>query len=261
MAYTFTHRAITAISRSAGYSWTGYEKLAIAALAKFSDDQPRDEQGRWTAGANPASGKRFRPKPTKERAWNGEPVATAYRISKADTGRLAEAMIRHHLYVTEGYAQPAASAVGFKGSGSKALDVFADHMPVEVKGGLVSNGTTAMQWRITEGGKQSEGVENYRDRLRAAAQKGGPKGEKAAATLKAFNKAYIEGRLREKYTMVRQMEKARGLKAGSLKPTTFCVIVNPETRHADVYRFKGYHTSIAWRSPMAAKGFVQSYKY
>jgi len=39
------------------------------------------------------------------------------------------------------------------------------------------------------------------------------------------------------------------------------VIVDHDRRIADVYRFDGFHSRIAWNSEQAKKGYVGSYRY
>jgi len=46
-----------------------------------------------------------------------------------------------------------------------------------------------------------------------------------------------------------------------VKPVTVGVILNPDTKTADVFRFNGFHARIGWNSPQAQKAYVGSYKY
>jgi hypothetical protein len=61
-----------------------------------------------------------------------------------------------------------------------------------------------------------------------------------------------------KEAAIAQAEKELG---GPVHPRTMTVVVNPDTRTADIYSFDGFHDFIGWRSSMAADGYIGSVKY
>jgi hypothetical protein len=230
---------------------------------KYSDDQPRDEGGRWNAV--PGAGTHHsRPdehkagpvklKATKERAFNGEPVPTKIKLSNKETDKITEAVIIQHLRA-QGFKDAApgrsggmkdaevATTVrygehGYSGGNHYAVDVYADHIAVEMKGGQVSNSKSAEQWRIKYGQE--------------------PKFMASWSTEKKqeYRQALATKCLKDKEKARQWLEKDRGVK---VQAVTYTAIVNPDTRHVDVFRFNGYHLRLSWLH--AEDAFVKSYRY
>ena len=175
---------------------------------------------------------------TKERAFTGKP--SGGKISKQLAGAIGEEVLVAHL-----------RSLGLKDArpmnldrNNFPIDLIQDHETIEAKTGQASNGSKAQQWRLTIGepGKAEK-----------AWLKTLSKEEKRAWN--ADKQAQIhERKLRE----LKALEKELG---HPVKPVTMTVILNHETRTADIYRFEGWHDRIGWTSEQAQAGYVRSVKY
>ncbi len=202
----------------------------------YSEDQLRDDRGRWTGGGD-----------SGERAWNGKPVELKTHLTKAETGRICEAVILQHTREL-GLANPQHLNVGdtaaAHGEGNFPVDLRAGDNVIEVKGGLVSNGTSAQQWRVTLG---QPGPEE-----RAMMDKMKPE------ALARYNAAKMEAAVARKEEVRQEISKSTGREQ---KAWTYGVILNPDKGLADIYRFPGWHARIGWKSSQAAAGFVTTVKW
>jgi hypothetical protein len=115
---------------------------------------------------------------------------------------------------------------------------------VEVKAGLVSNGESAQHWRATIG--QPGKAEAAWLRTASDEEKSAWNDRKAAAIMD------------RKAAALKQVQARLGR---SVKPVTVAVILNPDTKTADVFRFSGFHARIGWNSSQARKGYIGSYRY
>lgn len=177
---------------------------------------------------------------TNQRAFQGEPIATKTKLSKQDVGKLGENIIIQHLQ-SKGLAD--ARPLNAKVS-NFPVDLVQNHGAIEVKTGLVSNGTTAQHWRATIG---------QPGKAETAWLKSAGKEEK-----RAWNDAKSAQILDRKEAALKSLTKEFGR---PVKGYTYTLIINPDTKTADVYAFKGFHLRIPWHSDTARKGYVGSYKY
>ena len=124
------------------------------------------------------------------------------------------------------------------------IDMIEDHAPTEVKGGLVSNSRKAQQWRLTFSKETKSEKDAYekmtpQERTEWNEQKQRRIKERKEAVIKALEKKYKK----------------------PIKPRTLTVIINPDTKTADVYMFDGFHDRIDWQSDAAKKSYVGSVTY
>jgi hypothetical protein len=179
-------------------------------------------------------------KPTKNRVFNGEPVETKTTLTKQETGRVGEAVILAYLH-DQGFkdARPMnAGATNFP------IDMIEDHRPTEIKAGLASNGKDAQKWRLTFSKESAKEKELY---------------EKMTPEERADWNHHKQKRIRQrKEKALKEIEAKTGKKA---KPRTMTVIINPETKTADVYEFDGWHDIIRWNSPEAKAAYKGSVTY
>lgn len=178
-------------------------------------------------------------KKSKQRAFEGKPVE-ATKISKQLAGAIGEEIVIQHL-----------KANGFKDArhlntekNNEALDLIQDHESIEVKTGQASNGAGAQQWRLTIGEPSKE------EKAKLAAMNDA---EKAAAN--ELKQRMIHERKKRKLAAL-EKELGRPVKA-----RTITVILNPDTRTADLYSFDGWHDRIGWNSPEAQAGYMGSVTY
>src|SRR5208282_2069144 len=124
------------------------------------------------------------------------------------------------------------------------VDLIQDHELIEVKTGLVSNGSAAQQWRATIG--QPGKVES--EWLKTAS-----KDEKRIHN--ARKKAAI---MERKAAVMKEYSRRTGKKfAGK----TVTLIIDPDTGTADVHVFDGFHHRIGWNSDAARAGYRGSFAY
>lgn len=207
---------------------------------KYSDDEPRDERGRWTNG-----GTRFdtglKLRSTTKRAFNGSPFETETKLSKLEVGTLGERIAIAYFQQQEGRAD---ARPADQGHNNYAVDIYNDHQGVEVKAGQVSNGTTAQHWRVTIGEPSAKD--------KAWLKKATPEQKKA------HNQAIAKLALQRKQAALTKLATSLGK---PVKGFTLTSIINPDTRTADVYKFKGFHLYLRWNSEQAKAGYVGSFKY
>lgn len=179
-------------------------------------------------------------KPVKARAFGGESASLKTTLTKQETGRVGEAVVLAYLkHLGFEDARPMNS-----GKTNFPIDLIEDHAPTEVKAGLASNSRKAQQWRLTFSKETKAEKEWY---------------EKATPEQRKAWNAEKQKRIHErKLKVIRQLEKETGEK---VKPRTMTVIINPDTRTADLYEFDGWHDRIDWQSPAAKAAYKATVQY
>jgi len=199
----------------------------------------KESGGKEKKPVQPSTAKRRRLRPTRERAFNGEPVDTV-KISKQEAGKIGEEIILSFL-ISRGRkdARPMNSELN-----NFPIDLIQDHETIEVKTGQVSNSKGAQQWRLTIGEPGKE--------------------EKARLAKMTPEEKYVWNEKKQRDIVLR---KERVLKEVSeelgrpVKAATMTVLLDPGRKVADVYRFPGFHQRIAWTSEEAQKAYVGSFVY
>ncbi len=176
----------------------------------------------------------------KKPEFKGAPVAVNTPMSKLEVGTLGEKLVASYLQTTQNLK---VKTLNVKVN-NFPVDLMQDHGAIEVKAGLISNGTTAQHWRATIGqpGKAEQ----------AWLKKATPE-QKAK-----FNEKKAQAILDRKQQALEQISAALGKK---VKPHTYTVIINPDTKKADIYHFNGFHLRIPWNSPQAKAGYVGTVAY
>jgi hypothetical protein len=179
-------------------------------------------------------------KPTSERAFDGNPRPVRTPMSKQAVGKLGESIVLSWL---QGHGAPDAGHLNLDRN-NFPIDLIFDHQLVEVKAGLVSNGQSAQHWRLTVG-------------------EPGPKEKAWLAKASAATKARHQERkqqmiLERKQQVLKEAEQAIGRK---FKTATLTLIIDPDRKIADVFRFEGWHQRIGWKSEQARAGYVGSVRY
>jgi hypothetical protein len=196
-----------------------------------------------------AGGGRFAPKEDasdayKEpaRVWQGKRQTPAESVpTKLDVGALGERMVAaifEHLMETP-----------FRtlndGRSNAPLDLFGDHLAVEVKAGLASNQDGAQKWRSTIGepGKAEKAL---------LAQMGAEEKRKH----NAWKRAEI---LRRKQAFAEQLSK-RTPDGQPVDPVTIGLIFAPDLRTVDLYVIDGYHLEMPWLRYATEKNLLATYR-
>lgn len=218
---------------------------------RYSEDQPRDDQGQWTDGggssssgggsAAPAVGVTIARAPRGQRALGDEPSGGKV-ITKKETGNIAEAAAVAYMR-KKGWDNARRVEVP-GGRNNLPIDVVYDHAAAEVKGGLSTNRKDARKWRLTIG--QPGKAETAWLKTASPAAK---------AKWNAGKRARIVAR---KKAMVAALSKAKGYR---VKLQTVTAVVNTKTRLVDIHVFDGVHPSIRWDSPEAKKAYVGTFRY
>lgn len=171
---------------------------------------------------------------TQRKAYAGEPVETSMRLTKLETDaegmRIALAFLRNIGFKN---ARPANT----KGN-NFPVDIFADHRAVELKSGQVSNTKGAQQFRVTLG--QPGKAETELLKRMSSEEK------------LAHNAAKMAEAMRRKFAVAEQH---------GMRTQTMTVLFNPDTKHADIFMFEGYHKRIGWNSEQMKEGYVGSFFY
>lgn len=178
----------------------------------------------------------------EQRVWSGKPVATQTTLGKQDTGKIGEAVVLAFLKSKGLENARLANTVAKLNSNNFAVDVFGDHTAIEVKTAVVSS--TKGRWAVTLGqfGKEEQAFYN----------KLNPEKKKA------YNLAKLQECFKRKDAALKKLGQVVG---HDLKPVTMMLMINPDTKSADLFQVDGYHANIGYNSPLAKQGYVGSYQY
>lgn len=176
--------------------------------------------------------------PASQKVWMGEQLPKERRLSKLDTGELGEQVVA---YVLEKELGTDFYAVN-DGINNAPVDIVGDHVAVEVKAGLASNGRSAQHWRATIG---QPGVEEQ------ALLK-----EMSAEQKRAHNQRKMDAILTRKNRMVAEMSQELGAR---IKPLTMGVIISPDGSKADVFAVDGFHQRLGWNQYATEQYYVGTY--
>ena len=188
--------------------------------------------------ANSASGVKI--KTSEKRAFEGKQVAVKNKLGKQAAGKLGEDIIVAHLKEI-GMADARAMNLD---RNNFPIDLIQDHEVIEGKTGQAGNSAGAQQWRLTIG------------------EPG--KAEKAAiakmtSDQKAAWHAKKQAAIHDRKAKV--LEELSAKLGHTVKASTITVILNPDTKTADIYKFDGWHDRIGWNSDQAKDGYVRSVTY
>jgi hypothetical protein len=184
-------------------------------------------------------------KPSKKRAFTGQ--AAGEKIDSRLAGAIGEEILIQHLK-SLGYADAAQTSDFLHTTANNLpIDLIHDHRLIEAKAGQTSNPDGV--WALKYDGKFTK------DQEAKFAKMPPEKVKKAKARI---NKAKVAGIHARKAAFVERMNKELGFveKAGMM-----CVLVNPDTRTADLYEFDGFHDRIPFKSEQAQKAYVGSVRY
>jgi len=176
----------------------------------------------------------------QERVFTGKSVPVANKLSRLETGELGEHIVMAYLK-TRGEV---ARRLSVEEAQNFPVDVMVDHEVIEVKAGLVSNGPSAHHWRATAG---QPGVKET-EWLKTASPE-----EKAE-----WNHAKGKAAIARKRQALRELSEKHGV---DLKGKTYALILNPDTRQADLFAIDDFHERIGWTSDLARHSFVGTVRY
>jgi hypothetical protein len=198
------------------------------------EDAPKEESE--GASLRPSSAQRLKKAP---RVWRGQRVPVRTTLTNAETGGLGERIAVDFLK-DHGFTD--AALLHEKASTHLPLDLVADHHLYEVKCGIASSGK--MSWRIMTGG---EGKAEHAWMARVSPR-----------TKERRNRMKLEAaQARKELELAKYSQKLGRNVAGK----TIGIIVNPDTRTADIHVFDGFHSYIGWNGELAKSAYVGSYRY
>lgn len=184
-------------------------------------------------------------KDTKQRAWTGE--QTGAPIDNKLAGAIGEEVIIAHLK-SLGYAD-ADYTSSFIGTNDNniAFDLIHDHQLVEAKTG--QTGKPSGTWALKYDGAFTKDQEAKFARMKPDAVK---------EAKRKINLAKVQGIHDRKEAFAERISKELG---DEVKPGMITVIINPDTKVADLYQFDGIHDRINWNGEQAQSGYLKSVKY
>lgn len=238
--------------KSSGYTVQVTKSGIVNRLkASFFETCDRDDKGRCVAGTGggkkpthhpgAAHGSKVKITKTEDRALGDDfkPVPIKTKLTKQETGRVAEAVCSAYLRDVAGFEDTVALNAG---KANESIDLFGDSMAPEVKGGLCSNGKDAQKWRITFSMETASEKAAY--------------AKMTEEQKTAYNRDKQTAALKRKLDLLEQLSRKLGRK---IEPVTITTVINPDTQTADVYKIPGYHPIIRWRD--AAQYRVASVRY
>lgn len=206
---------------------------------KPSSKPAKPSKGKQTASAATAESG-IKVKPAKGRAFSGKPVPVKNPISKQEAGRIGEEVVIGWLK-SRGLTDARHMNLD---RNNFPIDLVQDHAVIEVKTGLVSNSEGAQQWRLTIG----EPGKKEKEWLATASPE-----EKAA-----WNERKQQMIHERKKGALAALSKELGVK---VKARTITVLLNPDTKMADIHVFDGWHDRIGWKSELAKQSYKTSVSY
>jgi hypothetical protein len=174
------------------------------------------------------------------RAFANDPDAVKLKIGKQDAGKLGEQIVVSWLK-SKGMTDARPMNLD---QNNFPIDLIQDHETIEVKTGQASNSKGAQQWRLTIG----EPGKAEKEWL-----------AKASPEEKAKWNAEKQRKIHERKKKV--LEAVSKIVGTTVKASTMTVILNPDTRTADVFKFEGWHDRISWTSPETQKAYQGTYRY
>lgn len=233
------------MNRAAHFTWdTGDVEWNLGEDLEKAGGNPchNKSDGKFCASGKPMAGDKtgVTVKPSKTKAFDGEVKQTKNTLSRLEAGALGEKLVT--AYLQHGGLKDART-LNIKVN-NFPIDLVADHGVIEVKTGQVSNSKSAQQWRATigqPGKKETEWL-----------KKATPEQKRA------HNEKKAQAILERKQQALADLSQVAGKK---IKAYTYGVIINPDTKRADLYRFNGFHLRIGWNTPQAAKGYLGSVSY
>jgi 8-oxo-dGTP pyrophosphatase MutT (NUDIX family) len=230
--------------RMLGYQFAKDPAVSNAFAMERINEVDRTEGNPYHKGAGPGGGQ-FTSGPEggvagEKRAFTGKPVPTKkVKLTKGEQDKVGEKLVIDYMK-TQGMED--ARSLNIVGN-NYPIDLAGDHALVEVKTGLASNGKSAQQWRITYSTSKAE--REWLDKASPA---------KAAA----WNAEKLQDAYDRKAKEHKQIEKETGIK---LKAYTVGVILNQESRTADIHVIPGYHKRVGWNSDEAKAGYKRTVKW
>ena len=184
-------------------------------------------------------------KKTTDRAFTGEAVGTQIDIRLA--GAIGEEVLIQFLKMS-GFADAVQTSTYLDSQRNNLpFDLIHDHQLIEAKTGQSNNPKGV--WALKYDGR-------YSKKQKAKFAKMTP--EKIAAAKKKINKRKVQAIHDRKNAFIQEINKKLGFKVNADMMT---VIINHETKTADIFQFDGVHDRIPFRSEMTQKAYVGSFKY
>lgn len=159
------------------------------------------------------------------RVWSGTQAKGKNKVSKLEAGERGEKVAAKVLEEEIGAKFETVNV----GVNNAPIDLAGDHMAVEVKTGMATNGPTAHHWRATIGQPGRE--ETALLKIMSAEDK------------RKWNIRKSQLILTRKKNMLQRMSREVG---GKVKPMTVGVILSPNGKKADVFFIPGFHLRLPW---------------
>lgn len=205
----------------------------------YNPNQPRDADGRWGSVGTSVS-----LKASKDRAFSGSQIETNETLTKSETGKLGEAIMA--AWLLQKGAKDVKTRVDRNNYPIDLVEhkLNGDVTAIECKTGLVSNGSSAQRWRLTIG---EPGKAEKADLAKMTPEQ-----------KQIYNRIKMQKIQDRKLLAVGEIAQETGQ---NVKLKTLAVIINPDTKTADIHVFDGIHEAIYWNSDQMKNGYQESVKY
>lgn len=175
------------------------------------------------------------------KVWaGGEPMMyDGPTVSKLEAGAIGEKLAVHAL--SEKYHTSFTTLnVGINNA---PIDAGGDHLAVEVKTGLATNGKTAQQWRATIGQPGKAEAELIKQMS---------SDEKAE-----YNQHKSQKIMERKSAMLAELTQIMG--GQTVKPITVGVILHPSGSKGDLYAIPGFHLRLPWQTYAVESNYLGTF--
>jgi hypothetical protein len=172
------------------------------------------------------------------RVWSGRQHEAENQLSKLEAGAIGEQLAERALEEKLG-VDIATLNVGINNS---PIDLGGDHVAVEVKAGVATNGRSAQQWRATLGGAGPAETQALKSMSR----------EQKAAWFKKKSDLILV----RKNALLDKMSAELG---APVKAMTVGVILSPDGKRGDVYAVDGFHLRLGWTQYATDEYYMGTY--
>jgi len=174
----------------------------------------------------------------KDRVWKGEQAKGKNKLSKLEAGQKGEELVQRVFADELGVEFTTLN----DGKNNSPIDLGGDHIAIEVKTGMATNGITAQHWRATIG---QPGVSERNALKKMSSEK-----------KRAWNIRKADLVMQRKQALLHTLSvKAKK----NVKPLTVGVIMSPNGKKADMFLIPDFHLRLRWDEYATDEYYIGTY--